>query len=240
MIDHVQGLREEFGRARAAVGDLDVRVPSCPDWRVRDLIHHLGSVYRLFQRVAVEGWMERPPAVEDDDRPDAGDDAIVAWTEQQAEALLSALGDLDPHAPRWNFSPGPQVAAFIPRRMHHETVVHRWDLEGAVGPPGPIGVEVAVDGVREYLEVHVPRHGRWHGPRFRLHTVVSNGPILELDLEPDALPTVHEPPRSQPDAVVAGTAQRVLLAWWGRAPLGELLRDGDVTALTEVRRFART
>lgn len=240
MIDHVQGLQDEFDRVRAAIDDLDVHVPSCPDWRVRDLVHHLGGVYRLFRRVAVDGWMERPPAPENDDCPAADDDAIVAWTGRQADELLRALEVLDPHAPRWNFSPGPQVGAFIPRRVHLETVVHRWDLEDAYGRPGPIGDEVAVDGIREYLEVHVARHGRWQGPPFRLHTAVANGPTLELDLVPDTLPAVHEPPRSRPDAVMAGTAEPVFLAWWGRAPLADLLRDGDVTRLAEVRRFART
>jgi hypothetical protein len=80
----------------------------------------------------------------------------VAWAEKQAELLFGALARLDHEAPRWNFSPGPQLGAFIPRRMHHETAIHRWDLAGAQGSPEPFADEVAADGVIEYLEVFLP------------------------------------------------------------------------------------
>jgi hypothetical protein len=121
LIDHLQGLRVEVERVRAAVGDLDAAVPACPDWRVLDLVLHLGTVHRRFRRVADEGWMQRPPEPDVDDRPAADDDRVVAWADQQADLLLDALERLDPEAPRWNFSLGPQLGAFIPRRMHHET-----------------------------------------------------------------------------------------------------------------------
>jgi len=240
VIDHVQGLRDESERARAAMDDLDAPVPSCPDWRVRDLVHHLGSVYRMFRRVADEGLLERPPRLAIDHRPEAADDRIVAWTEEQAALLLDALERLDPAAPRWNFSPGPQVGAFIPRRMHHETVLHRWDLEVAAGSPGPIEETVAVDGILEYLEVYLPRSGRWEGDAGVIHTSIADGPTFELELTPDELPVVHASPERTPDAVVAGAAQSLLLAWWGRTPLESLLEDGDPRRVQQVRRFART
>lgn len=241
MIDHVQGLRAELHRIRAATDDLDARVPSCPGWRVRDLLHHLGSVYRLFRRVVDEGWVERPPSAPAvDDRPEADDDRVVAWTREQADLLLRAVAELDPQAPRWNFSAGPQVGAFIPRRMHHETVVHRWDLERAYGVPGGIDHEAAVDGVREYLEVFLPLSGRWEGPPCVLHTAVAGGPTLEIDLAPDTVPGVCEPPRQPPDAVVSGPADRLLLAWWDRTSLASLLEAGDPTSVAAVRRFAHT
>jgi len=240
VIDHVQGLRDEFDRVRAAIDDLDAPVPSCPEWRVRDLLHHLGSVYRMLRRVSDEGLMERPPRLATDDRPEADDDRIVAWTEEQAALLLGALERLDPAAPRWNFSSGPQVGAFIPRRVHHETVVHRWDLEAAVGRPGPIEEPVAVDGILEYLEVHLPRSGRWEGDAGVLHTVVTDGPTFEVELAPDELPSVHELPGRVPDAIVAGDAQSLLLAWWDRSPLANLLQQGDPDWVQQVRRSART
>ncbi len=240
MIDHVQGLRDEFDRVRGAIDDLDAPVPSCPEWRVRDLVHHLGSVYRMFRRVADEGLLERPPRLAIDDRPEADDDRIVAWTEAQAELLLDALERLDPAEPRWNFSPGPQVGAFIPRRMHHETAMHRWDLEAAVGSPGPIAAPVAVDGILEFLEVNLPRSGRWDGDPGVIHTAITRGPTLEVELAPDELPVVHEPTGRVPDAVIAGDAESLLLAWWDRTPLVSLLQKGDPAWIGQIRRFART
>lgn len=240
MIDHLQGLRDEVERVRAAVGDLDAPVPACPDWRVRDLVHHLGSVHRRFRRVADEGWMQRPPEPDVDDRPDADDDRVVAWAERQADLLLDALERLDPEAPRWNFSHGPQLGAFIPRRMHHETAIHRWDLQDAQGTLGTFDGEAASDGVLEYLEVYLPGSGLWTGAPAVVHTVVVDGPTIELELSPDASPVVRDDPHREPDAVVAGPPDRLLLAWWDREPLSALRRVGDPSVIDEVRRFART
>jgi uncharacterized protein (TIGR03083 family) len=238
LIDHLHGLQGEIDRFQEGIGDLDLAVPSCPGWRVRDLVHHVGSVHRLFGRVATEGWLERPPPPVPDDRPDADDDRIVAWAAQQSDLLVRSLANLDPEAPRWNFSPGPQVGAFIPRRMHLETLVHRWDLEGATGAPGPIDDAVAVDGIREYLEVYLPRSGAWTGRGAVLHTVVAHGPTLELVLEPDALPVLRQTPEQAADVVIAGAAPSLLLAWWGRTSLAAFLDRGDAALVAEVRRFA--
>jgi uncharacterized protein (TIGR03083 family) len=238
VIDHLLGLQQEIERFRGGIGDLDLRVPTCPQWLVRDLVHHVGSVHRLFRRVAEEGWMERPPPPAPDDRPDVNDDRIVEWAARQSDLLVQALSDLDPRAPRWNFSSGPQVGAFIPRRMHLETLVHRWDLERASGEPGPIDDAVAVDGVREYLEVYLPRSGQWTGARAVLHTVVTHGPTLELVLDRDALPFLRETPEERPDVVVSGAPAPLLLAWWGRRSLAAFLDAGDASLLAEVRRFA--
>lgn len=239
-MDHLQGLRVEVERVRAAVDDLDAPVPACPDWRVRDLVHHLGSVHRRFRRVADEGWMQRPPEPDVDDRPAADDDRVVAWAQKQADLLLGALTRLDPQAPRWNFSPGPQLGAFIPRRMHHETAMHRWDLQGAQGFPGTFDDEVASDGVREYLEVFLPRSGRWTGAPAVVHTLVVDGPSLELELSTGAWPVVRDDPQRDPDAVVAGTPDRLLLAWWDREPLSALRRAGNPSVIDKVRQFAHT
>jgi uncharacterized protein (TIGR03083 family) len=238
LIDHLHGLQKEIDRFQEGIGDLDLSVPSCPQWRVRDLVHHVGSVHRLFRRVANEGWLERPPPPVPDDRPDADDDRIVAWAARQSDLLVQALLNLDLGAPRWNFSPGPQVGAFIPRRMHFETLVHRWDLEGATGEPGQIDDRVAVDGVREYLEVYLPRSGRWTGTPAVLHTVVNNGPTLELVLERDALPFLRQAPEQSADVIISGAAAPLLLAWWGRTSLTAFLDRGDMSLVAEVRRFA--
>jgi uncharacterized protein (TIGR03083 family) len=240
LVDHLLHLRDEVARFQTAIEDLDVSVPSCPGWRIRHLVHHLGTVHRTFGRVAAEGWMRRPPAPDPDDRPDVHDDRVVDWAADQAAALLDALAELDPEAPRWNFSPGPQVGAFIPRRMLHETTIHRWDAEGAVGARSPIDPVVAADGIVEYLEVFLPRSGAWAGRPTVLHTVVDGGPTLELLLEPGATAVLGDAPLRVPDIVVGGSPEAVLLAWWDRAPLEALRTAGDADALADVRNFAYT
>ena len=241
MLDHLAHLRAEVARFRGAIGDLDAPVPACPDWQVRDLIHHLGSVHRMFRRVADEALMERPPPLDPDDRPDASDDRIVAWANEQADLLLTALEHLDPDAPRWNFTTGPQVGAFIPRRMLHETTIHRWDLQGAYGIRGNLDVEVARDGVREYLEVLRLRWDPWGGQPAVLRTEVEGGPTINLVLRTDEQPDVRVEAdnSSEPDATLRADAPTLFLAWWGRSPLGASLIAGPPTLVDEVRGCAR-
>lgn len=242
MLDHLAHLRGEVARFQAAVGDLDAPVPACPEWRVRDLIHHVGSVHRMFRRVADEELTERPLPLDPDDRPDASDDRIVAWANEQADLLLSALERLDPDAPRWNFTAGPQVGAFIPRRMLHETTVHRWDLQGAYGIRGNLDVEVARDGVREYLEALRLRWGPWGGQPAVVRTEVKGGPTIDLVLRTDEPPDVRVDGASsgEPDALLRADAPTLFLAWWGRYPLTASLAAGRSALLADVRRYART
>ena len=55
----------------------------------------------------------------------------------------------------WNWSSiWPDTAAFWPRRMAHETSVHRVDAQQAAGAQLPIDTALATDGVDEFLMVH--------------------------------------------------------------------------------------
>jgi uncharacterized protein (TIGR03083 family) len=245
--DHLRLVRDEVARFQAAIVDLDGPVPACPEWRVRDLVHHVGSVHRMFRRVADEGWMQRPPALDPDDRPSASEDRIVEWAREQAVGLLEALGRLDPTAPRWNFTTGPQVGGFIPRRMLHETTIHRWDAEGANGIDGHLDVEVARDGVREYLEVLRLRWGAWGGNPAVVRTEVAGGPTIDLVLRTGEQPDVRvDAVASEPGGVATAEVtlhaepELAYLAWWGRRPLDTIAVDGDPSLLAQVRGYART
>lgn len=250
--DRLTHLDAEVARFQDAIGDLDAPVPACPDWRVRDLVRHLGSVHRMFRRVADEGLMHRPPRLDPDDRPEADDDRIVAWAEEQAARLLTALRHLDPDAPRWNFTTGPQVGAFIPRRMLHETTIHRWDLENAYGTPGSIGEDVARDGVREYLEVLRLRWDPWEGEPAVVRTDLGGGDTIDLRLEPGAEPQVRsidagsedgapvDDVATEPDVILQADPVTLYLAWWGRRSLTASLIAGEAAVVGRVRAVART
>ncbi len=252
--DQRWALAGEAAAFHAAVGDLTTPVPACPDWRVGDLVRHLGSVHRLFRRVAEEGWTTRPGPVPDDPRPQAGDPAVAAWAREETRLLLDALEDLDPDAERWNFTPGPQVGAFIPRRMLHETAVHRHDLEEAYGRPSPIPPDVARDGVLEFLEVQLSRSGPWPDEPLRLDVEVDGDLVAHVILEPGeaARVTPGGPvPVAAPasavtgsaplaaDVVLAGTGHELVLALWGRRPLAPVA-TGDTARLAAFRGFVRT
>lgn len=235
-MDHLTALREQITLVERAIGPLDMPVPACPGWSAGDLIGHLGSVYRMFRRVADDGLMARPPRGPDPGKPATDDPAMVAWFGDQAARLLAALEVLDPVAPRWNFGPGAQVGAFIPRRMHHETLVHRWDLEAAHGEPGPIRLPAAADGVREYLEVTLPRFGVWPHPPERIRFIARPADPVDLALEEGRIPRVA-PATGPATASITANADKLLLAVWGRRPLTELAAERDRLVVERLRAF---
>lgn len=238
--EQLAALRTEAAAFHDSVHDLDLLVPACGPWRVRDLVRHLGSVHRMFRRVADEGLMTRPPVLVDDDRPEAGDAAVADWAGRETGALLVALERLDPASPRWNFTDGPQLGSFIFRRMLHETAVHRHDVQDAHGHAESIDAEIAADGVREFLDVQVPRSGEWAGRHAVVRVVVEKQTIAELELTPGARVAVRPPrPTDTPaDVVLGSTAPSLMLALWGRTPLQDVA-DGDPELTRDLRRFLR-
>lgn len=234
---HLEALRGEAAAFHDGVADLDVAVPACAPWRVRDLVRHLGSVHRMFRRAIDEGWMTRPPPLPEDDRPAADDDEVVGWGRRQTQSLLAALSVLDPARPCWNFTDGPQVGAFVFRRMLHETAVHRHDLQEAYGDPEPIAAEIARDGVLEYLEVQLPRRGDWPHGAASILVVADGEPLATVELSPHAPATSRRASScTSADVVMRGTAEQLLLAWWGRAPF-DALATGRPEAIGAVRDF---
>src|SRR5690606_38359340 len=109
---------------------------------------HVGTVHRFWTHILAnrlqvpEGpGVERPP-----------DEDLPGFVRAGVEPLVAAVRATDPDTPIWTWS-SQQDAAFVPRRMAHETGVHRWDAEAAVGSPRPIEPRLAVDGIDELLEL---------------------------------------------------------------------------------------
>lgn len=212
-----------------AATELGARVPGCPDWDVGDLVFHLGRVYHRWRHIARDGLttVEGVRAIERPERPP--DDQLVPWARDEARALVAELRDLDLEAPRWNFSRGPQVAAFIPRRMAHETAIHRWDVESATGTPKPLPTDLAADGVDEFLTVFAA--GReYQGPEGVVGLYAEDADrSWTVQLAPPH-PTVV-PASSDPAEVVAEPANDLILWLWNRIDvegvgrLGEALRE---------------
>ncbi|MEU6252558.1 maleylpyruvate isomerase N-terminal domain-containing protein [Streptomyces sp. NPDC047043] len=80
-----------LGKAAAAATELDVRVPSCPDWSLRNLITHLTGVQHFWAAAVAAGPSEQPPTVAE---PPTELPAATA-------ALVAALRDSGPEARCW-------------------------------------------------------------------------------------------------------------------------------------------
>ncbi len=232
-------LRREGAAFRLAVGepDLSAPVPCCPDWTVKDLVVHVGRIYEWIAAVAVAGGskLSRPQT-----QPD--DDAVLPWFDQSFGALVTALESVDPEAPAWNWSTQPKVAGFWPRRMAHETAVHRWDAELVSGRAQPVEADLAADGVSEVLDTWLPG-GR--GAATDTATGLVRLTATDLDrswlvrLRPAGVTlldegTVFDDP-TEAHTGVGGTASDLLLALWGRLTPSALIIDGDPVRFTALR-----
>ena len=145
--------------------DLTLRVPTCPDWTLRQLATHVGRVQRWVTEIVSIGSTQ---AIAFRDVPDGRipDDPAehAGWLRAGAGRLITALGQAG-DVPVWTF--GPQRAApFWARRMTHETAVHCADAQitvsGAKGQATApaIVADVAADGIDEWLtEMAAPGAG---------------------------------------------------------------------------------
>ena len=194
--------------------DLTTRIASCPDFDLAALASHLGGVH-LWATAALAS-QDPPP------RPPAGPTEradLVDWYAEAAGGLLRALAATDPATPCFTFGE-PHTAAFWLRRQVHETVVHLWDAQSAVGAPGPLDPALAADGIAEVLTVFVPRQvalGR---------TPPVTRPVALVATDTGDAWLVGE---GDPLATVRGPAASLLLLLWKRTSLDDpaLEVDGD-------------
>lgn len=228
-------IRHEGEALSRAAADLGARVPSCPDWSVADLVAHTGGVHRWVAEMVRTHADARLPR-ESLAAPPTGP-AALAWFDEGLAELLEVLTAADPDAPVWNWSGVDLRAGWWPRRMAHETAVHRWDAESAAGIPSPIDAELAADGIDEVLTIHLPndfaynpddtRHGTVH-----LHCTDTDGEWL-VTLHPNGVDVRRE--HAKGDAALRGTASDLDLYCWGRATAQPVEILGNPTIAPLVR-----
>lgn len=221
----------------------DTLVPSCPEWTMLDLVHHVGGLCRWIRAHAARGVTSGPEFLMKDrtDYPALAE--TLPWFDEQVAGLIEMLDALDPAMPAWNWAPQAKVAGFWQRRAAHEFSLHRWDAQMAFARAEPIEARLAADGVSEVLDSWLPA-GRRRGPTDRfgvVHLIATDvdqewflrlrGPgiaLLDTDtiLDTDDLHTRVE---------AAGPASDVDLAVWGRVGFDVLEIAGDETLLECLR-----
>jgi uncharacterized protein (TIGR03083 family) len=215
--------REGAALAEAARGQLDVNVPSCPEWSMSDLVWHVGGIHR--HRI----WLitEKPPGPRgfEIDRP--SDDEIVDWFAEGVDALAKVLESHDPTEPCWTWFKPDQSVGFWQRRMAQETAVHRWDGEDAAGRAQPIEPVLAADGIDEFFDTLLPVQDKpptGNGETILVHSTDAPSEWF-LTVTPDGTDAVHG--HQKADAAIRGGASDVLLALWRRLPLDRVEISGD-------------
>ncbi|MFU8853083.1 maleylpyruvate isomerase family mycothiol-dependent enzyme [Micromonospora sp. SL1-18] len=235
-------LRTEGPTFAAAVAEAPPETPvlSCPGWTVTDLAHHLTGFYIWARTVVTAGTTTRP--VREEVTPPA-DLTPAEWYRQEYDRLMALFEGLDPEAPAWNFAPRPKKAGFWPRRVAHETAVHRWDAQLAIGAGEPIEAKLAADGVSEVLDTWLPagrriQPGQWHGVVQLTASDAAQDWYLRLRGEGVALldtATILDHDDHHARAQVVGTASDLLLALMGRISFDTLGVAGDRQLLDGMR-----
>jgi len=206
--------------------DLDVRVPSCPDWSLRDLVEHLTEVQRFWAATVAAGPSERPPVVAPAN--DALSADLLTRSATATQELIAALRAAGPAMGCWTWwgdSDVPMTSGAVARHQVQEAAVHAFDAQLTAGAPQPVPAIVALDGIAEFIGVSHGTAGPWPYEPARIGLHATEGKSWLLDLRAPGSPV----PNGQPEAIAGlhGPASNLLLTLHGRLPLDGLGIQGD-------------
>ena len=217
-MDFLSALDADYRRFTAATKQAGpaVKVPTCPEWTVDDLVSHLGHVYLhkaecMRLNADPEPW---PPNLGDETAPDL---LRRAYSELNDEFASRA-----PESPAKTWFSPDQTVGFWIRRMAQETVIHRIDAELAAGIDSlPIAEDLALDGIDEILRIFlVWGANEWpdyYGdPLSTTDGVVQVGDFL-VTWKDSRMAVEKAPDGIQAQATVTGSPDALLRWLWRRA-----------------------
>lgn len=158
-MDFLAATRAESQRFLEAVSDADFSapVPSCPDWKVADLVWHLSEVQWFWSKIVDE--LRLDPKFPDLERP--ADEELVTLFSEMSERLTDALERQPDDAPCWSWAGGPQDVAWVKRRQAHEALIHRADAELGTGRTPVLDASLAADGIDEFIDWFMDGFEEW-------------------------------------------------------------------------------
>lgn len=224
---------EADGRTLAGIAadvDLELSVPSCPDWTLKDLLAHIAGANRWVSKCVSEGLaaQERvlPPA------PD-GREQLIDWFNESTDELLGILSATPPDKLVWTPLRGAFASVWWRRKSALEVAIHRTDAERACGASSePIDPRLALDGIDEYAEEFLP---------LMLHAVAEPPPVTAVLLTPNdiadarklsLIPAGVDAEPGDAHVEITSSASELLLWMWNRVPDGTLSVRGDDAVVT--------
>lgn len=241
-MDHtalLEHLDAEFARLRAvAARDLAAPVPTCPEWTVEDLVRHLANGY-------LNVVVRRLRMPEDLPRQDlSGQDALAAVDRGYA-AMRTDFAARHP-GDRVGRTPAETVYFWI-RRMTHETVIHRIDVELALGETVvPVPVDLAIDGIdelladflayetRQFTDEHKANLSDWGGRS----VLVSAGTAgWRVTVRPDGAQVAAAEPDGGAAATIRGNPADLLPWLYNREVGDQVAVTGEAAMVAQLRRL---
>ncbi|MER6012227.1 maleylpyruvate isomerase family mycothiol-dependent enzyme [Streptomyces bluensis] len=234
--EHIETLERE-GRLLVAAAEsagTGAAVPTCPGWRVRDLLRHTGMVHRWAAAFVAEGHTSYHA---DEGEPDLDGAELLGWFRAGHRRLVDTLTAAPADVVCWSFLPAPSPLAFWARRQAHETTVHRADAEsardGTADAVAAIAPEFAVDGIDELLlAFHAREKSRVRTDRPRVLRVraTDTGTVWTVRLS-SGPPVSERGETADADCELAGPAARLYLSLWNRQPFPSVTGDESPAAL---------
>ncbi len=193
-----------FGELITADVDLTAPVPTCGDWTLHDLVEHMGRGNQWVVTAVAE------LRGNDDGEPAPHDPAeLRAWFDRTSDALVTALS-ADPATQAWTFTRlAPRTVGFWRRRRTHETVMHLWDAQFALGTAAPIDAALADDGIAEVFDMFAQR---------MIDRGLATPPEAAVQVRSTDTGTIRTYGKGEPTAEIAAPAADLLLLLWQRKP----------------------
>jgi len=230
-----------FRAAAKSAADLGGKVPTCPEWTLLDLVHHLGKVQRRWAAIVTAGPTDAdPPALEGGEAPPREREALLAWSAEGTRQLLEALSEAGPDRRCWTWwgeeSDSPETSGAIGRHQVQEVTVHAYDAQITAGAPQPLPDEAALDGVEEFLSTCVSTESPWPHEAAVIDFHAAEGGSWRLLLSADGARSSRlAEPGTAPDASARATASEHVLVFYDRLPLDTLQMDGNRLLLEQLR-----
>lgn len=226
---------QELTEAAQSSGSFGAQVPACPEWDIEQLVRHTALVYLQKAETIRTGVKPQGRWVPEEILRLGPVDILTTCYER----LTTEFDSHRPSDPAESWVAEDQTVGFWIRRLTHETAIHRYDLEAAVGDARPVDTHLAIDGIDEVLTVMFER-GRStpsaeaapEGDTGHL-TLESGGKAWSVRLLPHDVEISHEADGS-PDTIISGEPHDILVWLWGRERLSTDSDDTGVAA--ELRR----
>ncbi|WP_328719437.1 maleylpyruvate isomerase N-terminal domain-containing protein [Streptomyces sp. NBC_00247] len=223
-----------FRAAVASAPSLDVQVPTCPEWTLFDLARHIGEGRRDWAVTVAAGPAPAKSTAEGAPAAPREREALLAWLARSTEQLLDALRKAGPDRGCWSWwetLQSPHTSGAVARHQLQQMAVHTYDAQITVGAPQPLPVEVALDGVDEFLSTCVATASAWPHEPAVVDFHAFEGRSWRLSLSADGARTGRLPgpgtTAGAADLSVRGTADELVLILHDRIPFDSLRLDGD-------------
>ena len=234
-----------FRTAVESAPDLGAQVPTCPEWTLLDLAHHIGTGRRAWAATVAAGPGATGKAAPADPTPPPRDrGALVEWLAESTRLLVDALAEAGPDRGCWTWwgdSQSPSTCGAVVRHQLQEVSVHTYDAELTVHGTASLPTEVALDGVEEFLATCNATTSPWPHDPATLDYVVTEGRAWRLYLDGDGaravrlgMPAGHGGPEEAADVSAHATASDVVLFMYGRRSVEQMPIDGNVEVFDQL------